>query len=1535
MREFFLYIRNHILIALPALVLIFASIKVNLKKKNRNRQLLMPILALVYALVTSILPVVIYNKIADFQASEWINAVERWFEEKISGTASGIVAAILGAVGKVMSWIADAVNLSSFTVIFMLLLNSLIVLGYIILKSVLLEPVKGICNPKYGWYEKISGLFYEKDAEDEKQYWLREDKRHLRLFLKVLFFVTTFVLFLAMLVSCWLYSKDLIALPLLGAPAAILAGECWFALNGLFAKKEEESEVSGEEEETNKKVNYSIIRDALKKLFGDKLSSDEVSVSGSLQEDSGVNAYLDSLIDGGVPMLETYGRFMQYKQAEGIELDVSYLRAGQDLLQGKNVLFHNPFYSDLKPYVFYPMNRILMDHKTVLLVMGRHGEEEAAAEWCREGLSSVVHTDALWKINVLGKDSQETDIGIITRSSVHDMAVHDANHEFLKNCAMVVLFEPSKLITTAQIGLNSLIRNMKNEEVDSPVYVAMDKNCDGLVDALSHILLTPFEEVSATTHHTGRLTYMGWDGDSEHLQHRLLPNLSRYLGMGTELSTVGLKHQVDKVFWYGGEAFPVRDIRWITEQYYYDLMQYAELPPTQEELNERMIFRTDMWSSEKSDYRYMTVEDEAFNLFEARRQFATRAKQEGFINVITSDYLLKDYMTENDGVFRSDAKAIPYIAADYAHTNRNIVLRLCLRMSSGSIWEEELVRELLLLDSDIKDPLTSFFTELAACYKPVGAEDKGKEIQIIENGKTYTYDQTVIRKKRKFRSEKNQMENSYFIDDDRFLNYVIGELRNLEYIAEDERENEQYVASEIRGQIFQKYLPGEFFVLDGRQYEMLRVTGDGRLLMRRAADHITGRKTYRQKRAYTLNGYETSTRMGETKVIDGLEVSLLKADFSVSTSGYYEMDRYYDFETARFIEVSGIPERSYYGKRMLKLSFSDQEESVSPDVIRTLTDLLNELFRTVYAENQPYIVAVTPGEANIPLTYSLGGESAEKNSQSIFIIEDSQLDLGLLESVNRNLDRFLGIICEYLDWHLETLKKSLNPETGPGLILVEIPEKEGEGSEEGSEKDKKKKKGILGFFQRLIEKIKEFFRKLFRKKKKPEAIPEGEEPEEELAGGDPEEELEGEEPKEELEGEEPEEKLEGEEPEEQPVDGIEEEQEAETEETGDAAETEGEGGMDEKPEAEGSSEDEADDEADDGYEDDPLSDLPSTLGSRKVFIELAEDVKDDPHSEPQDGFQTDPQDVPQPEGTTVSGEADGAVKAGTAPEFKRKEYHLRHYLLYGGTEMPSGIAPEETLEFLKKHGYGRNGLTQARKGQHLAEQIEQGISGDGKGHRCDFCGRSLTGVEFEVLKDGRERCSNCSRTAIRNEKEFVKLYNDVISQMKLFFNVQIKVPVTVKMVNAKTLQKAWGKGKPFIPTAGFTPRTLGFARRKGNKFEIMVENGSPKIQGAMTLAHELTHIWQYTNWNMENISKTYGSIELEVYEGMARWVEIQYAFFIHEAAEARREQYGTMLQDDEYGRGFIKYLGQYPLSEDGSNVKDSPFEHPDLPLKIK
>ena len=39
-------------------------------------------------------------------------------------------------------------------------------------------------------------------------------------------------------------------------------------------------------------------------------------------------------------------------------------------------------------------------------------------------------------------------------------------------------------------------------------------------------------------------------------------------------------------------------------------------------------------------------------------------------------------------------------------------------------------------------------------------------------------------------------------------------------------------------------------------------------------------------------------------------------------------------------------------------------------------------------------------------------------------------------------------------------------------------------------------------------------------------------------------------------------------------------------------------------------------------------------------------------------------------------------------------------------------------------------------------------------HFCDFCGVELAGGEYDVLKDGRERCGRCSATALRTGEEF-------------------------------------------------------------------------------------------------------------------------------------------------------------------------------------
>jgi hypothetical protein len=152
------------------------------------------------------------------------------------------------------------------------------------------------------------------------------------------------------------------------------------------------------------------------------------------------------------------------------------------------------------------------------------------------------------------------------------------------------------------------------------------------------------------------------------------------------------------------------------------------------------------------------------------------------------------------------------------------------------------------------------------------------------------------------------------------------------------------------------------------------------------------------------------------------------------------------------------------------------------------------------------------------------------------------------------------------------------------------------------------------------------------------------------------------------------------------------------------------------------------------------------------------------------------------------------------------------------------------------------------------------------------------------------------------------------------------------MVNAKTLHK--NLGESFVPTDQADGRILGVAiRDKRNNYTIMLENGSPKLKATMTLVHELTHIWQYLNWDAAKIKAKYGAKHnLEVYEGMAKWSEIQYAYLTNEKQTARREEIMTYLRKDEYGQGFIRYADKYPLSTGVRLSGETPFDNPSAPL---
>lgn len=1512
MIETILNIAKMILAILPFVILCFASKKVNLPKTDRSKQFLMPIIVLVYVIVAMIL----MNSI-----NEWlmklINNLPKWISA-LAGFSwmPAQAGTVFTQIGSFLSSLLAKLNLN-FWIFF--IANTVMILIYMFIKKICIKIMSKAVKMDGELHTKIAGNFYEYFSEKNK-WCIKENYVQVRSMFKVFYYSAIVLSALLMIVSRKFYYDGLMKSVFYPVFGILVVGELYFYLDGA-TKREYSGHILGEDEDAYKTVNYSLLRKFLRSIFGDKLLTENTSINNALAYDVTTDEIIRELEKSEDQKVVCFALYVDTLNKTGFQIDHNYLHSSLDMLNGKSILFNNPFYNDLIPYAFYPMNRALLSHQKVLVVLGRHSIEDDVKEWIEKGIEAVTNIPFLWNVGVLTSEEQDLDIGIVTRSDVLDIELHNANSEFLENVGFFVIIEPSKLISTAQIGLNLLVKKCRTEEDKNIVYCMCDKNCDGLVDAMSHVLMTSITEVSATKKHLGTSSYMCWEADEDYLHHRLVPNISRYLGMGTELSFAALKNQVSKTKWYGGEAFPVTDIRWIDKQYYYDLTKYASLPTSQEAMDERFVTTSNFWSAEVEKNNYLTVEDEAYNMFEILRDFSTRTTEQGFINIISSEYLLKDYMADNASIFEADAKAIPFIVADYTRSNRNTILRLILMMSTFPVCSEILDKELSLLGITVFDLKKQLWYELFNCYSEVSKtnelpQDYRQAVNEVYSKSLklgdaeWTHD--IIKVEESFNLKIGKMETTYSIADPEFLTLCVSELRSAGYVAEDEKGQRYYLGAELSGHIYQKYLPGQFFTFGGKYYEMQYLTADGQVLVRRAADHITGRPTYRQIREYAICGVKPSEKIGAQQDIAGMKVVKEFADICVITSGYYRMEKYNDFTTAKQIsfegEKNGIPKRVYCNKEILRIELPDFDGKLNDNIRYTITVLFNEIFKTIFAENQAYICAVTDDsflaevDGDKPLTYSVKGEGYELKKNAIYIIEDSQLDLGLTVAVERNLQRIFSIIHDYLDWHMETLEESLNPPPDPQPPIVFT---------DPENVEKPKKKGIKGIFSAIGRGFKKIFDKIkgwFKKKPKKGEKPVGEEP---------------------------------------PVDEV---------PTDTSTIPEGETGT-EKPVEDGT---EPQNPGEETKPEDkkkkrgifgwfkrkkkvqPIEETPEeeTPAAEEVIVPeyTTDDVTSEGDSDETDGASEDGvakepvemTELPLADEISYSAENDRGVRTGFSTE--RRPYHERYYMLYGKECEPAFIDLSGTLNYLSEMGMQRNSLKQAREGKKIAEFIEATYKpGKPDARYCDFCGTEIFGVEYETLADGRDRCLNCGRTAIKTGEEFRKIFEDVKRNMESFFGIRINSGIKVEMVNSKTLHKRLGKA--FIPTPKSDGRVLGVAISDKNGYTLLVENGSPRMASMLTMAHELTHIWQYINWNDKAIRKKYGKkMRLEIYEGMAKWVEIQYAYLINEPATAKREEIITSYRDDEYGRGFLRYRANYPFSLGTVITKMTPFMNVETPL---
>ena len=281
------------------------------------------------------------------------------------------------------------------------------------------------------------------------------------------------------------------------------------------------------------------------------------------------------------------------------------------------------------------------------------------------------------------------------------------------------------------------------------------------------------------------------------------------------------------------------------------------------------------------------------------------------------------------------------------------------------------------------------------------------------------------------------------------------------------------------------------------------------------------------------------------------------------------------------------------------------------------------------------------------------------------------------------------------------------------------------------------------------------------------------------------------------------------------------------------------------------------------------------------------------------------------------------------PEIRDIPYHQRYYLLFGHDTAPEGLAITETKTFLTDIlKYNGGALRQARDGKESADAFSDNL--DENVERCSYCGAAISGVDYHRLPDGRNRCTNCSRSMITTLEDLNRIFSEVTKNLELFLSAKITVPIAVEMTEERKLKK---KIKVSLNGADGASLILGVAVHDKNEYRVYLENGAPRISVISTIAHEMVHIWQYTHWDQKAIVKKYGKANrLFIYEGMAKWAEIQYLYLIGEKTVAAREEFITRHRDDEYGKGFNLFVDQYPLSKETMVIGATPFLAGNEPL---
>lgn len=851
--------------------------------------------------------------------------------------------------------------------------------------------------------------------------------------------------------------------------AQYLDGELPEEIKSKIVKESKEKVIEIEKEKT-----FLSLYSDYKKIWGRNILADYRPKI--MKEDEDYSTVLDEKVIKESSNKELEDIYLRLKKE--YKITPQTLNILNDLLNREDIIIGNSNYENLAPILFsYLENSIIKGKKVLVLaennLYNNFKSRNTLKEWFG-GWFKKLYKKSLRNITDFSDwiKQNEWDILIATQNELIKYQEEfikkiQEEQEDIKDIIILVINENSEqvaenILTLSVLTniLNTYFRIDKKKGESGAQYIILSNETSNLNESINKNLGISAKTISLSEKEAKNIYSIIWRTDSKNKYYTdIMDGIPKNnMGILNILSYLAWEQGYNKAEFIDQDELPYENYKAGVE---IAKKLLKERPIVKEKIKgvydsfAKYNFISSIIKKDKQNLLYIYDKNQNFPIL--LNKYSSLGEKEVFLNIVTPVYLLRDYFIDNIEYFRSSPiyGYTPKVESDRFKVAS--YLKEVLTNDKLEISEDDIRTELLT----IQNKIGNIEEELVKLFEDIYSIDilKNDYLTVI-NKQIYSLENKRFEEKKFFKLNRAINENNYF---QWFENYEVIDTGKTVY---------RLIPLE---HIYQNYLPEQIHYFGGKAFKVDKID---RLNKRvnispTENDRFT---IYRNKDVIDLISVDKSespvfSQKGSALYTIIKKVS--KIDCDIKTLGYFEFlddismkNQSYSY---RDLDDTELYKREYKKSKMLTISIEKKEGNITrcDKVAVTLTIILNEMFKSLFPGNSRYLKLFPMVSENffdegideifktgykapevlsqiLPamVTVEKGNyidilERIENNKLSIYLLEDSHKDMGLLQAVQDNFEKILELLQDYLNW----LDEDNSPEKGWSKNKFSIDEK--------------------------------------------------------------------------------------------------------------------------------------------------------------------------------------------------------------------------------------------------------------------------------------------------------------------------------------------------------------------------------------------------------------------------------------------------------------------------------------------------------------